>query len=133
MRMTSRSEYALLALIYLARNDSADYVTAETIATAQKIPLSFLEQILLALKRARFVLSSKGQRGGFRLARAADEMSIADIIRLFDGALAPTQSVSEFFYESTPIEKEEKMIELFKDIRDYVAKKLEETTVADMV
>jgi Rrf2 family protein len=83
-----------LALIYLARNDSADYVTAETIATAQKIPLSFLEQILLALKRARFVLSSKGQRGGFRLARAADEMSIADVIRLFDGALAPTQVVS---------------------------------------
>ena len=133
MRLTTRSEYALLALIYLARNDSADYVTAETIATAQKIPLSFLEQILLALKRARFVLSSKGQRGGFRLARAADEMSIADVIRLFDGALAPTQSVSEYFYESTPIEKEGKMIELFKDIRDYVAKKLEETTIADMV
>jgi Rrf2 family cysteine metabolism transcriptional repressor len=133
MRMTTRSEYALLALIYLARNDSTEYVTAETIATARKIPLSFLEQILLALKRARFVLSSKGQRGGFRLARSADEMSIADIIRLFDGALAPTQSVSEYFYESTPIEKEEKMIELFKDIRDYVAKKLEETTVADMV
>jgi len=60
-------------------------------------------------------------------------MSIADVIRLFDGALAPTQSVSEYFYESTPIEKEEKMIEIFKDIRDYVAKKLEETTVADMV
>jgi len=133
MRMTTRSEYALLALIYLARNDSVEYVTAETIATAQKIPLSFLEQILLALKRARFVLSSKGQRGGFRLARSADEMSIADVIRLFDGALAPTQSVSEYFYESTPIEKEEKMIEIFKDIRDYVAKKLEETTVADMV
>jgi Rrf2 family protein len=131
--MTTRSEYALLALIYLARNDSVEYVTAETIATAQKIPLSFLEQILLALKRARFVLSSKGQRGGFRLARSADEMSIADVIRLFDGALAPTQSVSEYFYESTPIEKEEKMIEIFKDIRDYVAKKLEETTVADMV
>ena len=133
MRLTSRSEYGLLALIYLARHDSSDYITAETIATAQSIPLPFLEQILLALKRAHFVLSSKGQHGGFRLAKSADEISIADVVRLFDGALAPTQSVSEYFYEPTPIEKEDKMLNVFRDIRDYVAKKLEETMVADMV
>jgi Rrf2 family transcriptional regulator, cysteine metabolism repressor len=133
MKLTSRSEYALLALIYLARNDSSDYVTVETIANAQGIPVRFLEQILLALKRARYVLSSKGQHGGFRLAKAADEISLAQIIRLFDGALAPTESVSEYFYESTPIEKEAKVVEVFKGIRDYVSKKLEETTVADMV
>ncbi|MDD5307118.1 MAG: Rrf2 family transcriptional regulator [Deltaproteobacteria bacterium] len=133
MKLTSRSEYALLALIYLARNDSADYITAETVATAQGIPSRFLEQILLALKRAGYVLSSKGQHGGFRLAKSADEISLAEIIRLFDGALAPTESVSEYFYESTPIEREDKLVGVFKGIRDHVAKKLEETTVGDMV
>jgi Rrf2 family transcriptional regulator, cysteine metabolism repressor len=133
MKLTTRSEYALLALIYLARNDSADYITAETIANAQGIPLRFLEQILLALKRAHYVLSSKGQHGGFRLAKAADEIALSEVIRLFDGALAPVDSVSEYFYESTPIEREEGLVTVFREIRDYVSKKLEETTIADMI
>lgn len=133
MRLTTRSEYALLALIYMARHDSAEYITAETISKAQGIPLAYLEQILRALKQAHFVTSSKGQHGGFRLARPADEIAIAEVIRLFDGALAPTQSVSEYFYEETPIQKEAKVLEIFKDIRDYVAKKLEEATIADVV
>lgn len=134
MRLTSRSEYALLALIYLARHDAEEgYISAERIAREQSIPQSFLEQILLALKRARIVMSTKGQHGGFRLARDAGEISIAEIIRLFDGALAPTESVSTYFYESTPIEKETRMSLVFRDIRDYTAKKLEETTLAEVV
>lgn len=132
MRLTTRSEYALLALIHLARTETEKYVTAEAVATAQKIPVAFLEQILLALKRAHFVQSVKGRRGGFRLARAANTISVADVIRLCDGALAPTQSVSQYFYEHTPIEKEKRMLKLFKGIRDYVSKRLEETTIADV-
>lgn len=133
MRLTTRSEYALLALIHLARQTSPDYTTAEAIATAQAIPLAYLEQILRALKQARFVASSKGQKGGYRLARPADSIAVADVIRLMDGALAPTQSVSEYFYEPTPIQREAKMIDLFRDIRDYVAQRLEETTIADVM
>jgi Rrf2 family transcriptional regulator, cysteine metabolism repressor len=132
MKLTSRSEYALLALIFLARHDGEGYISAETIANEQSIPLSFLEQILLALKRARYLMSSKGQHGGFRLAKDAREISIAEIIRFFDGALAPTESVSEYFYESTPIEKESQLVSVFKDIRDYTARRLEETTLADV-
>jgi Rrf2 family cysteine metabolism transcriptional repressor len=132
MRLTNRSEYALLALSYLARCRSADCVTAETISQSQNIPLSFLVQILRWLRQARVVRSVKGQRGGYRLARAADQISIAEIVRLFDGALAPTQSVSKNFYQSTPIHKEAKMMALFTDIRDYVAQKLEGTSVADV-
>jgi Rrf2 family protein len=132
MRLTTRSEYALLALLYLARHYSQDYVTVETVATAQIIPHKYLEQIMLALKRARYVRSSKGQRGGYRLAKPADAITLAEVIRLFDGALAPTDSVSEHFYESTPVEKEKKLVALFKDIRDYAAAKLEKTTLADV-
>ncbi len=132
MKLTSRSEYALLALIYLARHDGEGYVSAEHIAKEQKIPLRFLEQILLALKRARYLMSSKGQHGGFRLAKDAHEISVAEIIRFFDGALAPTESVSQHYYESTPIETEEKLVAVFREIRDYTARKLEETTLADV-
>ncbi len=132
MKLTSRSEYALLALVYLSRNGSEGYVSVETIALAQGIPAKFLEQILLALKRTKYVRSSKGQRGGYRLAKPADRITLAEIIRVLDGALAPTQSVSVYFYESTPIEKEKNLVRVFKEIRDYIAEKLERTTLADV-
>jgi Rrf2 family protein len=132
MKLTSRSEYALLALLYLARCGSEDFISIETIATAQGIPRKFLEQILLSLKRAKYLSSRQGQRGGYRLAKPADEISLAEIIRLLDGALAPTESVSRYFYEPTPIEREANLIPLFQEIRDLVSDKLEATTVADV-
>ena len=61
MKLTSRSEYALLALVYLARHDTEVYLSVDSIAQAQGIPPKFLEQILLALKRAHFLHSIKGQ------------------------------------------------------------------------
>jgi Rrf2 family cysteine metabolism transcriptional repressor len=132
MKLTTRSEYALLALLFLARHYSEEYKTVETVAAAQGIPRKYLEQIMLALKRGRYVRSSKGQHGGYRLAKPPAAVTLAEIVRLFDGALAPTDSVSEYFYESTPVEKEKKLVSLFKDIRDYAAKKLETTTLADV-
>jgi Rrf2 family protein len=132
MKLTSRSEYALLALIYLSRQQDSMYISVETIAAAQGIPAKFLEQILLTLKRARYLSSSKGQRGGFKLARPAKSISLAEIIRLFDGALAPTESVSKYFYEPTPIEKEKALIMVFREIRDYMSEKLEKTTLQDL-
>ena len=132
MKLTSRSEYALLALVYLNRHDDQGFVSVETIALAQGIPRKYLEQILLALKRAKYLRSSKGQHGGYRLAKPANKITLAEIIRLFDGALAPTESVSRYFYESTPIEKEKSLIRVFKEIRDFVSNKLEHTTLSDM-
>jgi Rrf2 family protein len=133
LKLTSRSEYALLALVYLGRHKTDGLVPVSAIAQAQQIPPKFLEQILLALKRAKFVRSSKGQRGGYQLAKPAGKITLAQIVRLFDGALAPTESVSEHFYESTPIEKEGNLLRVFRSIRDHVAEELEATTIGDMI
>jgi Rrf2 family cysteine metabolism transcriptional repressor len=133
MKLTARSEYALLALVYLARHVDEGYISIDNIAKAQGIPPKFLEQLMLALKRAHFVRSTKGQRGGYSLAKEPNQITLAEVVRLFDGALAPTESVSENFYESTPIEKEKKLTRVFKDIRDYVSQKLEKTTIADVM
>lgn len=132
MKLTSRSEYALLALIALARHAQETYVSGETIAREQQIPINFMQQLLLALKSARIVQSQKGPRGGYRLARPAENISLAEVIRLFDGALAPTESASAFFYESTPIEKETAILSVFREIRDHIARRLEQTTIADV-
>lgn len=132
MKLTCRSEYALLALVYLARHQDEEYISVQTICGAQQIPCKFLEQILLTLRRAKFVRSSKGKSGGFRLAKSPDKISLAEILRHFDGALAPTESVSENFYEKTPIEKEPKLVAVFKDVRDYISEKMESTMLADV-
>ena len=133
MKLTAKSEYALLALIYLARHDNSENITSKTVADAQGIPQKFLQQIFFVLKRCGLVKTTKGQTGGYRLAKPPSSISLAEVVRLFDGALAPTDSVSHYFYESTPIEHEEKLIGVFKDIRDFVADKLETVSIADMV
>lgn len=132
MKLTTRSEYALLALLHLARTRGPAYVPVVAIAEAQGLPAKFLEQLLLVLKRGGLVKSLKGQRGGYRLSRAAEKISLAEIIRLLDGALAPTDSVSRYFYEPTPVEREKRLLRVFKEIRDLVSTKLEKTTLADV-
>jgi Rrf2 family transcriptional regulator, cysteine metabolism repressor len=133
MKLTSQSEYALLALVFLARQNDSVITPADRIAKAQSIPIKFLEQILSVLKRAGLVKSVKGMRGGYKLSRPAAKISLAEVIRIFEGALAPTMSASHFFYESTPIEQEEQILSVFCEIRDMVAKKLENTFLADVV
>lgn len=133
MKLTTRSEYALLALTYLGRHKDEGAIALARIAEAQQIPLKYLEQLMSALYRGGYVVSTKGSHGGYRLAKSPEEISLAQVIRLFDGALAPIESVSKYFYKSTPLEKEKKMIEVLRDIRDYIATKLETTTLADLL
>lgn len=132
MKLTSRTEYALLALIYLARHHADGNISVEIISQKQTIPYKFLEQILLALKRAGYLRSKKGQSGGYALAKDAEKITIAEIVRLFDGALAPSESVSKYFYEPTPIEKERKLVKLFRKVRDLIANELENVTLSEM-
>jgi Rrf2 family transcriptional regulator, cysteine metabolism repressor len=131
MRLTSRSEYALLVLLALARCKNG-CMGAQVIAQRQAIPASSLEEILLVLEHARYLQNAKEPGGGYRLAKSADRISLAEVIRLFDGALAPTESINKYLYESTSLEHEKKLLHEFRDIRDYVARKLEKTTLADV-
>ncbi len=133
MKLTRRSEYAILALTYLGRNPGEEWIPLGRIADAQAIPLRYLEHIVAPMCRAGYLASSKGQRGGYRLARPAAEITLAEVIRLFDGALAPVESVSRYFYQSTPIERETKILAVLAKIRDYVAGTLESTTLADIL
>lgn len=86
MRLSARADYALRAAIELAASDSG-HVTSEQLAKAQRIPGKFLEAILTQLRRAGLVRSQRGPDGGFWLARPAEEISLADIIRAIDGPL----------------------------------------------
>lgn len=134
MRLTHKSEYALLALIDLTEAFNAGMGIRRTmdIAEAKGIPKKYLEQILLTLKRSGYVKSRQGAEGGYALAKSPKGIHVAEIIRLMDGPLAPADSVSRYFYQSTPIEKSTKLLEILRDIRNYIAEKLENTTLADL-
>lgn len=133
MKISRKGEYACLALVYLARNYNDDPVKMIDIANNNNIPKKYLEQILLQLKGAGFVRSIRGKDGGYALARHPKDINLAQIIRLLDGPLASVQSVSQYYYEQTPIEQNQKLWKLFKDIRDYVSDKMEKTTLEDLI
>ncbi|OQA54711.1 MAG: HTH-type transcriptional regulator CymR [Candidatus Omnitrophica bacterium ADurb.Bin277] len=132
MKLTTLSEYGLLALSYLARQEGDECVSLTEIAEEQELPLKYLEHIMQTLCRAGYLVSTRGKKGGYRLNGKASEITLAEIVRLFDGALAPTDSVSKYFYRSTPIEKQKKLLVVMRDIRNYIAKKLESVTLADI-
>lgn len=90
MKISAKGEYAILAMLDLAKHfESDDVRTLEQISTDQCIPHPFLVQILLELKRANFVESRRGAGGGYRLAHPARDISLGEVIRLIDGPLLP--------------------------------------------
>jgi len=88
MRISAKADYAVRAVVELAAAEGEKPVKAERVATAQGIPLNFLENILGELRHAGIVRSHRGAEGGFRLARPADEVTVADVIRAVEGPLA---------------------------------------------
>jgi Rrf2 family protein len=88
VRISAKVDYAVRAAVELAAATDEKPIKAERIATAQDIPLNFLENILGELRHAGIVRSHRGAEGGFRLARPADQVTVADVIRAVEGPLA---------------------------------------------
>jgi Rrf2 family transcriptional regulator, cysteine metabolism repressor len=133
MRLSTKGEYASRAMLELSRRYADGPVHSRDISRAQEIPQHFLEQILLLLKRAGYLKSRKGQKGGYALARPPAEINVAEVIRVMDGPLAPIDCVSVIAHEPCPMEETCGLRWLWKDVRDAVAEKLENTTFADLV
>ena len=133
MKLTTKSEYSLLALVFIARHQKKGYVRLAAICEKYAIPKKYLEQILYMLKGSRYTMTKRGLSGGYRLSKPASKITIAEIVRLMDGALAPTESASHYFFAHTPIEQEKKILKVMKRIRDYIARELEHLTLADFI
>ncbi|MBN1880782.1 MAG: Rrf2 family transcriptional regulator [Deltaproteobacteria bacterium] len=133
MKLSTKSEYACLALIVLSRKYGSGYISTERISEEFNIPKKYLEQILLVLKGAGYIRSKRGSEGGYRISKSPAEITIAEVIRLMDGPLAAIKSVSVYFHEETPLNQHKPLLDIFKEIRDYVSNKLETTTFADII
>lgn len=93
MHITAKAEYAMRALLTLAAVEEDGALTADKLAESQKLPVKFLENILVELRRGGLVRSQRGPDGGYRLARPAKDITAAEVLRLVDGPLAEVRGV----------------------------------------
>jgi Rrf2 family protein len=130
MRVSAKVDYALRAVTELAAAPPG-FVTAERLAAAQGIPLKFLENILLELRRAEIVASQRGAEGGYRLAKPAADVSLADVIRAVEGPIATVRGArpEETSYTGAATSLRDVWIELRTSMRGV----LERTSLADLV
>jgi Rrf2 family protein len=130
MRISAKADYAVRAVIELAGGADGHPIKAERLATAQGIPLNFLENILGELRHAGIVRSQRGAEGGFRLARPADQITIADIMRAVEGPLATVRGgpPEESSYPGSAADLPRVWIAVRKSLRSVV----EQVTVADV-
>jgi Rrf2 family protein len=137
MRISSRSDYAVRALLELALVPEGEAVPLAEIATRTNIPFKYLERIFRALRDEELVIARRGHSGGYALARPSEEISVADVIRLLDDSLAPMPCASEL--EPVPCPpylcpspQTCVLRDLWLDARDALAAVYEETTFADL-
>jgi len=119
--MSKKCKYALKALIRLGKEYGGGNLLTNDIAKSEHIPKKFLELILLDLKHAGYVRSKQGTRGGYRLVQDPSRITLAEIHRLFDGAIALVPCVSQKFYDECddcPDERACRLKKVFIDIRE---------------
>jgi Rrf2 family protein len=134
--LSKKTRYAMVALVYLAKNNSQKAIMSTEIAKNEMIPQRFLENILLDLKKMGIIGSKLGKAGGYFLIKAPDEVHLIDIIDHFEGSIAMLYCVSEKSYQSCEFCKTEetcKIRKVFKDIRESTCKILKDTTLASLI
>jgi Rrf2 family protein len=130
MRISAKADYAVRAALELAAAPDKEPVKGEQLSEAQDIPLQFLEHILLELKHARLVRAKRGARGGYWLARPAEEITLADVIRAVEGPLANIQdSAPEATHYPGPAEG---LREVWVAVRANLRAVLEKVSLADL-
>lgn len=134
--LSNKTKYALKALLYLADQKEDHVSKTSEIAEAANIPKKFLEQILLDLKRGHLVGSKQGKYGGYYLLKSGNDISLADVHRLFDGAIALLPCASLNFYEpcsDCTTESECSLRHGLLLIRDETLKAMTGITIASLV
>ena len=130
MRVSAKADYALRAAIELAAHDSERPLKGDRIAQAQEIPLKFLESILVELRNAGIVMSKRGAEGGYLLARPADDITVADVVRAVEGPIANVRGLrpEQVSYTGSA----EPLREVWIAVRANLRSVLEEVTLADI-
>ncbi len=132
MYVSKKTDYALRALFTLVEHYNGTPIPIRELARRNDIPKRFLEQIMLALKTQGWVESVAGARGGYVLAKSPSKITMGEVVRYFDGILAPIDCVSVFGYKRCTQEPVCCFRRVFLDIRNYVAAVMDRSTLAEV-
>jgi Rrf2 family protein len=94
MMFSTKAEYGVRVMAHLARHDDVVPISLGTIADAEGLPLAYLEHLVQRLRKAGLVESHRGAHGGYTLARAADDITMADVVRALEGDIAPIECIT---------------------------------------
>lgn len=126
----------MLALTRLAREVGHGAILISDIARSENIPQRYLEAILLDLKKLGMLGSKLGKSGGYFLIRKPEDINLSEVVRHFEGPIALVPCVSEKAYQPCEFCKDEvscNLRKVFKDIRDYTYRRLQETNLRDLI
>lgn len=132
MRISKKTDYALRALFTLVDHYGNGPIPIRELARRNDVPKRFLEQIMLDLKAQGWVKSLAGIRGGYVLAKKPEKITMGEVVRHFDGILAPIGCVSVTGYERCSQEPVCKFRRIFLDARNYVAGAMDRATLAEV-
>jgi Rrf2 family protein len=132
--LSKKTQYALQALSYMVEKHSDDPILIAEIASQKNIPIKFLENILLSLRKAGFLESKKGKHGGYFFAQAPEKIKLSSIFRIIEGPIALLPCVSLHFYEKCADCNEKKcgINKVMAAVRDNTLAILDNKTVADL-
>ncbi len=132
MRISTKGDYATRAMQDLALHYDLGPIQIEEIARRQHLPVRYLEQILLSLKRAGFLESKRGVSGGYYLAKHPREITMGGIIRAMEGPIIPIFCVGSGKREVCVEEPLCSLRDIWADVRDAVVKIVDQTTLEDL-
>jgi Rrf2 family protein len=130
VHVTARADYALRAVVQLAGSEGWTG-TRHRLSEAQGVPAKFLESILIDLRRAGLLEAQRGARGGYRLSRPPDEISLADVIRAVEGPLAAVRGAPP--EDTSYVGAAAALTDVWVALRASMRSVLEATTIADVV
>jgi Rrf2 family protein len=132
--LSKKTQYALQALSYMVEKHSDDPILIAEIANQKNIPIKFLENILLELRKAGFLESKKGKHGGYFFAQEPEKIKLSSIFRIIEGPIALLPCVSLNFYEKCADCNEKKcgINRVMAAVRDNTLAILDNQTVADL-
>jgi len=132
MKFSMKSDYALRAMMTLVECYGKAPVSIREMAKINDVSKRFLEQIMLELKEKGYVDSTLGRDGGYFLSEAPEQITMGEVVRHFDGILAPIGCVSATHYQQCSQENTCKFRKIPLDIRNYIASLLDNVTLADL-
>jgi Rrf2 family protein len=132
VRISKKTDYALRALFTLVDHHGGVPIPIRELARRNDVPKRFLEQIMLALKAQGWVDSVAGIRGGYVLAKNPAKITMGEVVRHFDGILAPIDCVSVTGYKRCSQEPVCRFRRVFLDARNYVAGVMDRATLAEI-